>query len=91
MQREGRQTVFLCRVSCLEIHKEVLTDLLSPERTRLQLREDFKQGVYVDSLSEETVASGEPPPCTGVTHTYADEPWAMGAHAWYVTHGCPLT
>ncbi len=36
--REGRALTFLCRVSCLEIHQEVLTDLLAPERPRLQVR-----------------------------------------------------
>lgn len=51
---------FLCKVSCLEIYQEVITDLLCPERTRLQLREDLRHGIYVDSLSEEVVTSGEP-------------------------------
>ena len=50
---------FLCKVSCLEIYQEVITDLLCPERTRLQLREDLRHGIYVDSLSEEIVASGK--------------------------------
>jgi len=36
--REGRALAFLCRMSCLEIHQEVLTDLLAPERPRLQVR-----------------------------------------------------
>ncbi len=49
---------FLCKVSCLEIYQEVITDLLCPERTRLQLREDLRQGIYVDDLSEEVVNDG---------------------------------
>ncbi len=51
----------LCRVSCLEIYQEVITDLLVPEaqrQIRLALREDLGRGVYVEGLSEETVASG---------------------------------
>lgn len=50
---------FLCKVSCLEIYQEVITDLLCPERTRLQLREDLRHGIYVDLLSEEVVTCGE--------------------------------
>lgn len=50
---------FLCKVSCLEIYQEVITDLLCPERTRLQLREDLRHGIYVDNLSEEVVNCGE--------------------------------
>ena len=49
---------FLCQVSCLEIYQEVVTDLLCPRRTRLALREDLRQGVHVELLTEETVTSG---------------------------------
>jgi hypothetical protein len=45
----------------LEIYQEVITDLLVPEaqrQIRLALREDLGRGVYVEGLSEETVASG---------------------------------
>ncbi|EIE21540.1 kinesin-domain-containing protein [Coccomyxa subellipsoidea C-169] len=59
IKREGREVCFLCKVSCLEIYQEVITDLLCPERTRLQLREDLRQGIYVDDLSEEVVNDGE--------------------------------
>lgn len=36
---------------------QVLTDLLAPDRPRLQLREDLRVGVYVEGLTEEPVAS----------------------------------
>ena len=57
---------FLCKVSCLEIYQEVITDLLCPDRTRLQLREDLRHGIYVENLSEEVVTDGQllPPACT---------------------------
>ena len=58
MQRVGRELQFLCKVSCLEIYQEVITDLLNPVSTRLQLREDLRRGVYVDGLSEEIISSG---------------------------------
>ncbi len=40
---------------CLQ---ENVTDLLCPESGKLQLREDLKNGVYVEGLSEEVVTSG---------------------------------
>ena len=49
---------FLVRVSCLEVYQEVVTDLLCPQRTRLALREDLRQGVHAELLTEETVTSG---------------------------------
>ena len=39
--------------------QENVTDLLCPESGKLQLREDLKNGVYVEGLSEEVVTSGE--------------------------------
>lgn len=41
--------------------QENVTDLLCPDSGRLQLREDLKNGVYVDNLSEQVVTSGEAP------------------------------
>ena len=38
-----------------------MTDLLCPDSGRLQLREDLKNGVYVDNLSEQVITSGEAP------------------------------
>lgn len=58
LQREGREVCFLCKCSFLEIYKEVITDLLNPAATRLQIREDFKRGIHVEGLVEEVVTSG---------------------------------
>ncbi len=58
MQREGREARFLVRVSCLEVYQEVVSDLLCPRRARLALREDLRQGVHAELLTEETIASG---------------------------------
>ena len=59
IQREGREVCFLCKCSFLEVYKEVITDLLNPAATRLQIREDLKRGVYVEGLMEEEVHNGE--------------------------------
>jgi len=47
----------LFRISYLEIYKEQITDLLDVENTGLQIREDFKRGVFVEHLNECTVWS----------------------------------
>jgi len=47
----------LFRISYLEIYKETITDLLDPDNAGLQIREDFKRGVFVERLSEVTVWS----------------------------------
>eukprot|EP00892_Ulva_mutabilis_P001652 jgi/Ulvmu1/11488/UM077_0037.1 len=41
-----------CHVSMLEIYNETITDLLAPENTNLQIREDAVQGVHVENLSK---------------------------------------
>jgi hypothetical protein len=43
----------------LEIYNEVITDLLNPEATNLQIREDIKRGCYVEDLSSHSVQNGE--------------------------------
>uniref|UniRef100_A0A7S4QXU1 Kinesin-like protein n=1 Tax=Alexandrium monilatum TaxID=311494 RepID=A0A7S4QXU1_9DINO len=48
---------YLCRCSFLEIYKEQITDLLEPNNTNLQIREDMNRGVYVERLSEPPVSS----------------------------------
>ena len=53
----------MLRCSFLEIYNEVLTDLLNPEATHLQIREDVKHGIYVEHLSEHVVASRKHSPC----------------------------
>ncbi len=37
----------------------MITDLLNPAATKLQVREDIKDGVYVEGLTQEVVSSGE--------------------------------
>ncbi|KAG5182430.1 kinesin family-like protein, partial [Tribonema minus] len=46
------QRDFLLRVSYLEIYNEEIRDLLNPDTPKLQLREDPRKGVYVDSREE---------------------------------------
>ena len=60
-QREGQEVRFICRCSFLEIYKEVITDLLNPAATRLQIREDFKRGIHVEGLIEHITSSGTAP------------------------------
>ena len=60
-QREGQEVRFICRCSFLEIYKEVITDLLNPVATRLQIREDFKRGIHVEGLLEHITSSGTTP------------------------------
>jgi hypothetical protein len=42
----------------LEIYNEVITDLLNPVATNLQIREDIKRGCYVEDLSEHLIQNG---------------------------------
>eukprot|EP00899_Mesostigma_viride_P015431 jgi/Mesvir1/2388/Mv25135-RA.1 len=53
----GTSVKFLCKCSFLEIYNEHIADLLRPESTNLNIREDIKRGVYVESLAEEDVFS----------------------------------
>eukprot|EP01119_Soliformovum_irregulare_P008069 TRINITY_DN2089_c0_g1_i1.p1 TRINITY_DN2089_c0_g1~~TRINITY_DN2089_c0_g1_i1.p1 ORF type:complete len:929 (+),score=276.79 TRINITY_DN2089_c0_g1_i1:100-2886(+) len=50
---------FLLRVSYLEIYNEVINDLLRPEGSNLNIREDKKRGIYIEHLKEEIVVSPE--------------------------------
>lgn len=45
-------TKFMVRASYLQIYNESISDLLKPEKCSLQIREDKKKGVFVESLSE---------------------------------------
>uniref|UniRef100_A0A6B2KWP8 Kinesin motor domain-containing protein n=1 Tax=Arcella intermedia TaxID=1963864 RepID=A0A6B2KWP8_9EUKA len=58
-KRTGAVTEYSCMCSFLEIYNEQITDLLNPEATRLQLREDHKKGVYVENLTEVEVDNAE--------------------------------
>ncbi|XP_058081265.1 kinesin-like protein KIN-12F [Magnolia sinica] len=53
------QINYQCRCSFLEIYKEQITDLLDPTQRNLQIRDDAKNGFYVENLSEEYVTSFE--------------------------------
>ncbi|XP_065855642.1 LOW QUALITY PROTEIN: kinesin-like protein KIN-12D [Euphorbia lathyris] len=50
--RRDERLKYNCKCSFLEIYNEQITDLLDPSSTNLLLREDAKQGVYVENLSE---------------------------------------
>lgn len=50
---------FCCKCSMLEIYNEVITDLINPAGTNLQIREDIKRGCYVEDLSEHTIQNGK--------------------------------
>ena len=56
--QEGEAVHFLCKCSFLEIYNETITDLLSMSDGGLHIREDIKQGVYVDGLVQAEVANG---------------------------------
>lgn len=59
MSAQKKQHHWLVRCSMLEIYCEEVRDLLQPTSTRLQLREDIRNGVFVEGLSEKVVQNGE--------------------------------
>ncbi|KAJ4838841.1 hypothetical protein Tsubulata_013940 [Turnera subulata] len=56
---QGKQVNFQCRCSFLEIYNEQIGDLLDPVRRNLEIKDDTKNGLYVDNLTEEYVNSYE--------------------------------
>ncbi|KAF6004254.1 hypothetical protein F1559_004361 [Cyanidiococcus yangmingshanensis] len=58
-ERERSATRYLVRCSYLEVYNEVVTDLLDPLSSNLAIREDFRNGVSVEGLSEEIVPNAE--------------------------------
>ena len=52
-----RKRAFLVRASYLQIYNEVISDLLKPARSNLQIREEKKRGIFVEGLSEWVVRS----------------------------------
>ncbi|CAI9088287.1 OLC1v1022581C1 [Oldenlandia corymbosa var. corymbosa] len=56
---DGRQFNYQCRCSFLEIYNEQIGDLLDPTKRNLEIREEPKNGFYVDNLSEEYVTNYE--------------------------------
>jgi hypothetical protein len=49
---------YSCTASFLEIYNEVITDLLEPAATKLEIRESARTGCYVEGLSSHTVLTG---------------------------------
>ncbi|GMI85232.1 hypothetical protein like AT3G20150 [Hibiscus trionum] len=56
---DGRQTNYQCRCSFLEIYNEQIGDLLDPTQRNLEIKDDPKNGFYVENLTEEYVSSYE--------------------------------
>jgi hypothetical protein len=54
MESEKGRFEYTAKVSYIQIYSEIIYDLLQPENTNLQIRED-KNKVYVDSLSQHRV------------------------------------
>lgn len=50
---------FTVRASYVEIYLERIRDLLDPSRYNLSVREDPKDGIYVEGMHEKYVASAE--------------------------------
>ena len=50
---------YLCKCSFLEIYNEQVFDLLDSASSGLHLRENMHRGVFVDGLSEQSVASAK--------------------------------
>ncbi|XP_057966239.1 kinesin-like protein KIN-12F [Malania oleifera] len=56
---EGKLTNYQCRCSFLEIYNEQIGDLLDPTQRNLEIKDDAKNGFYVENLTEEYVTSYE--------------------------------
>ncbi|KAL4185322.1 hypothetical protein AMTRI_Chr10g5290 [Amborella trichopoda] len=50
---------YQCRCSFLEIYNDKISDLLDPTQRNLQIKEDVKNSVYVENLTEEYVSAVE--------------------------------
>ena len=55
--QHGDLVEYLCKCSFLEIYNEQVFDLLESASSGLLLRENMHRGVFVDGLSEQSVAS----------------------------------
>ncbi|XVF03716.1 hypothetical protein REPUB_Repub05bG0017600 [Reevesia pubescens] len=56
---DGKQTNYQCRCSFLEIYNDQIGDLLDPTQRNLEIKDDPKNGLYVENLTEEYVSSHE--------------------------------
>ncbi|KAI3969418.1 hypothetical protein MKX01_019979 [Papaver californicum] len=52
-----KQVNYQCRCSFLEIYNEKIGDLLDPTQRNLKIRDDAKNGFYVENLTEQSVTS----------------------------------
>lgn len=58
-RKSGGRVKYSVRASFLEIYNERIYDLLEPNSQSLTLREDAKNGVFVDNLTEVTVSAAD--------------------------------
>ncbi|KAM7504252.1 hypothetical protein LguiB_003156 [Lonicera macranthoides] len=56
---EGQQINYQCRCSFLEIYNKQIGDLLDPTQRNLEIKDDAKNGFYVENLTEEYVTNYE--------------------------------
>ncbi|KAI6690615.1 hypothetical protein NL676_027443 [Syzygium grande] len=56
---EGKLVNYQCRCSFLEIYNEQIGDLLDPTQRNLKIKDDLKNGLYVENLTEEYVTNYE--------------------------------
>ncbi|KAL0406986.1 UNVERIFIED_CONTAM: Kinesin-like protein KIN-12F [Sesamum latifolium] len=50
---DGKQTNYQCRCSFLEVYDGKIGDLLDPTQRNLEIKDDAKNGFYVENLTEE--------------------------------------
>ncbi|GER54935.1 kinesin related protein [Striga asiatica] len=56
---DGRIINYQCRCSFLEVYDEKISDLLDPTQRGLEIKDDAKNGFYVENLTEEYVSCYE--------------------------------
>ncbi|KAL0328546.1 UNVERIFIED_CONTAM: Kinesin-like protein KIN-12F [Sesamum calycinum] len=56
---DGKQTNYQCRCSFLEVYDGKIGDLLDPTQRNLEIKDDAKNGFYVENLTEEYVTCYE--------------------------------
>ncbi|KAK7385998.1 hypothetical protein VNO78_32020 [Psophocarpus tetragonolobus] len=54
---DGKQFNYQCRCSFLEIYNEQIGDLLDPTQRNLEVKDDSKNALYIENLTEEYVTS----------------------------------
>ncbi|XP_066330493.1 kinesin-like protein KIN-12G isoform X2 [Miscanthus floridulus] len=55
--RRDEKLRFTCKCSFLEIYNEQILDLLNPNSVNLQIREDARKGIHVESLTEHEISN----------------------------------